>query len=637
MRTRDPSPPSRDRVAASSPAAAWLLANASPRKPRVWIVRRSSRERSLLVAWRAKATGRPPPSMPGPSPAPSIRPWPAASTRTWIRAAPASIAFSASSLTTAAGRSTTSPAAMPSATVAGRMAMRAASTPASVRRMLSLPGEEFFQGFPGREALQVQLLQLGDDRVVERQAQLRVCLRPFQWALTLQVREHLPGADYDLARQARELGDMDPIAAIGTALDHLVEKDDPLTLFADCHPKIAQPRKLLSKRGQLVIMGGKERQRAKLRCIVEIFEDRLRDAHAVVGAGAATDLVENEQAARRGVSEDVRRLHHFNHEGRQPAGQLIVSADPGEDPIAKADDGPLGGHEATRLRQQDDDAGLPQVGRLAGHVRSAEQHDLLIVRVQPQVVGHEAARPQRSFDQRMAATDDLDPGLVLQRGAHPSMTAPDAGQPGDGIELTQPGGRVEQILTGGGDATAEVAEERLLTRHHRALRIEDEGLLLLQLRRDVALAIDQRLLADVLGRDRLTVGVTDLDVVAEYLVEANLERPDAAPLAFMLLERGDPRARGMRSIPDAVQLGVEPWTKDAPILERRWHVLNQCRGQRRLEVVQRRGCRRRHQFRPAPREASNTGDRAEGLEQGLQVAGRRQALPGPAGDPFQVW
>ncbi len=186
---------------------------------------------------------------------------------------------------------------------------------------------------------------------------------------------------------------MDPVTAIGAPLDHLVEEDDAFAFFADLHPKIAQPPKLLAERGQLVIVGGEECQRAKLRGLVQILEDRLRDAHAVVGAGTATDLVEDEQAAGRGVGEDVRGLHHFNHEGGESAGQLIVGADSGEDPIAESDDGALGRHEAAGLGQQDDDAGLPQVGGLAGHVRSAQQDDLLIDRAQAQVVGHEAPRP----------------------------------------------------------------------------------------------------------------------------------------------------------------------------------------------------------------------------------------------------
>src|SRR5207245_4897183 len=105
----------------------------------------------------------------------------------WMRVAPASIPCSASYLTTAAGRSTTSPAAMPSATAVGRTAMRADSTSASVRGMLSLPGEEFFQRFPWRDALEVQLFQFRDHRVIQRPAELRAGLRPLQRPLALEL------------------------------------------------------------------------------------------------------------------------------------------------------------------------------------------------------------------------------------------------------------------------------------------------------------------------------------------------------------------------------------------------------------------------------------------------------------------
>src|SRR6202043_1044508 len=151
--------------------------------------------------------------------------------------------------------------------------------------------------------------------------------------------------------------------------------------------------------------------------------------------------------------------------------------------------------------------------------------------------------------------DDLYPGFVLQGWAPPSMSARSGRQRGHGIELAQPGRGVEEILAGGGEATAQLAEERLLTLHHRALGVEDEGFLLFQLRGDVALAVHQRLLADVLGRDRLTVGVADFDVVAEDLVETNLERPDAGSLPLLLLQRTDPFARRPRAIADAVELG----------------------------------------------------------------------------------
>src|SRR5438128_5564221 len=219
------------------------------------MVRRSSSERSLLVACRRNASGRSTGAMPVPSSTTSIRRCPAVSMLTWMRAAPASIAFSTSSLTTAAGRSTTSPAAIPSATAVERMEMRAGSRPASVRDMLSLPGVELFQRFPRREALEVELLELGDHRVIQRQAELGTRIRPFQRPLTLQLRQHLTRAHHHLPWKAGELGHMNAVAAVRATFDNLVQEDDALAFFAHFHAEVAEPRQALGQGGQLVVMG----------------------------------------------------------------------------------------------------------------------------------------------------------------------------------------------------------------------------------------------------------------------------------------------------------------------------------------------------------------------------------------------
>src|SRR3989454_5530728 len=344
MRTRNPPPPSRLRLTASTSATAAMLASASPRKPRVRIERRSSSARSLLVACRANATGRATGRMPWPSSTTSIKPWPAASTRTSIRAAPASIAFSASSLTTAAGRSTTSPAAMPSATAAERIAIRwPGSIPTSGRDMFPLPGVELFQRLSRREAFQVELLQLGDHRVIEWQAELGAGGRPFQGPLTLEFGEHLAGAHHDLARQAGQLRHMNTVAAVRAAFDHLVQENDPLPFLADLHPKVPQSGQALGERGQLVVVRRKQGERAQLGSVMQVFEDGLGDADSVVGAGSTPHLVENQQAPLRCMGQDVGGLHHLHHEGGESARQLVVGADPSKDAITEANHGALGG------------------------------------------------------------------------------------------------------------------------------------------------------------------------------------------------------------------------------------------------------------------------------------------------------
>jgi hypothetical protein len=101
--------------------------SASPRKPSVEIRSRSNSPStpadSLEVAWRSTASG----SSAGPSPWPSsltrIRVSPPPSAWISMERAPASTAFSTSSFTALAGRSTTSPAAIRLTSSGGRRRM----------------------------------------------------------------------------------------------------------------------------------------------------------------------------------------------------------------------------------------------------------------------------------------------------------------------------------------------------------------------------------------------------------------------------------------------------------------------------------------------------------------------------------
>ncbi len=95
-----------------------MEARASPRKPRVDMCSMSSTSLILLVAWRSAAIMASSRGMPQPSSETLMRLRPPAVTTMSTRVAPASTAFSSNSLTTEAGRSTTSPAAILFATLA---------------------------------------------------------------------------------------------------------------------------------------------------------------------------------------------------------------------------------------------------------------------------------------------------------------------------------------------------------------------------------------------------------------------------------------------------------------------------------------------------------------------------------------
>ncbi len=108
----DPASASSCRVWQRTFDTSAMAASASPRNPSVRIRNRSSASCSLLVACGVKASGKSSGAIPLPLSATRIRSFPPRSTVTSTRVAPASIAFSRSSLSTLAGRSTTSPAAI---------------------------------------------------------------------------------------------------------------------------------------------------------------------------------------------------------------------------------------------------------------------------------------------------------------------------------------------------------------------------------------------------------------------------------------------------------------------------------------------------------------------------------------------
>ena len=89
-----------------------MLGSASPRNPRVDIASRSGTSVSLLVANRSKASTASSEAIPDPLSATLISSRPPATMPILISVLPASREFSTSSLTTEAGRSMTSPAAI---------------------------------------------------------------------------------------------------------------------------------------------------------------------------------------------------------------------------------------------------------------------------------------------------------------------------------------------------------------------------------------------------------------------------------------------------------------------------------------------------------------------------------------------
>ena len=133
-----------------------------------------------------------------------------------------------------------------------------------------------------------------------------------------------------------QLGHVDAVRAIGAARLEPVEEHDacrPVSRTATF--RLRACGQLLGQLHQLVVVGGEHRLAADP--VVQVLAHRPGDRDAVVGGGAAADLVEQHQAARGGVVEDRAGLAHLHHEGRLAAGEVVARAHAGEEPVDHAD------------------------------------------------------------------------------------------------------------------------------------------------------------------------------------------------------------------------------------------------------------------------------------------------------------
>ena len=143
----------------------------------------------------------------------------------------------------------------------------------------------------------------------------------------------------------------------------------------------------------------------------------------------------------------------------------------------------------------------------------------------PGVVGDEIAGGQERVEHRMPAGLDLEDRLGDDLGPAVALPGGQLGQRGQDVDLGQHRAGLDQPGGVGRDAVAEGREELVFQGIGALVGVQDLLLELLELGRVVTLGVLDRLLADVVGGDLapLGLGVGDLDVVAEDLVEPDLQ------------------------------------------------------------------------------------------------------------------
>ena len=190
----------------------------------------------------------------------------------------------------------------------------------------------------------------------------------------------------DDAWHACYLGYVYAEAVFRAASLELAQEDDLPVDFLDADIEVLDALEAAFHLVQFVVVCGKKRAGASLAVLVDVLHDGPCDGDAVVGARAATEFVEEHQAALGEVVQDAGCLVHLHHEGALADADVVAGPDAGEDLVHVADACSLGRHEAAHLSQQGDEGRLAEQGALAGHVGSGDDDDLLLLCVEEDVV-----------------------------------------------------------------------------------------------------------------------------------------------------------------------------------------------------------------------------------------------------------
>ena len=94
-----------------------------------------------------------------------------------------------------------------------------------------------------------------------------------------------------------------------------MQKENVVVVFADGDVHGEHARNAAFQCGQLVVVSGKEGAQVAASPLCKVFHHGPGQGHAVIGAGAPANFVQNHKAAAGGLTQNAGRFHHFHHKG----------------------------------------------------------------------------------------------------------------------------------------------------------------------------------------------------------------------------------------------------------------------------------------------------------------------------------
>ena len=197
-------------------------------------------------------------------------------------------------------------------------------------------------------------------------------------------------------------------------------------------------------------------------------------------------------------------------------------------------------HEAARLRHQHDQRGLPHIGRLTCHIRSCDQKQARVTIIQISVVGHKQTVTDHLLNDRMSALDNLQFHRSIHNRFHVAKLFTDLREGRQNIQLRDRRGGLLNGFHIALDFLSHTDKKLVFQLIDLGLRIQNQIFHLLQLRRNEAFRVGQRLFANVVFGNQIKIGFGNFQIITKHPIVADLQVLDAGALALGVFEIGNP-------------------------------------------------------------------------------------------------
>ena len=165
----------------------------------------------------------------------------------------------------------------------------------------------------------------------------------------------------------------------------------------------------------------------------------------------------------------------------------------------------------------------------------------------------------------MAAVVNFDDAAVVHARTAIVVVHRDGRERAERVELGDEPRRALDAHALGSHSVAQGGEEFKFERLVAVARGQNLLLKVFEFFGDVALAVHERLLADVRFGHKLLEGVRDLDIVAEDLVVADLQRADAGLFLLARLDVGEKPLAARQNLVQAVDFGIVALADEAAL------------------------------------------------------------------------